>query len=73
MKKNILSHFLDATNEYIKGTLDDYEKEEDEERIWTTGLRCVTVLIGVFELETGTPIIGVINQPFWKYQSSGNK
>ncbi|CAG7731021.1 unnamed protein product [Allacma fusca] len=45
----------------------------DEETIWSSGLHCVTVLIGAFNLKTGQPIVGVINQPFWKFDSSSKK
>jgi len=32
--------------------------------ITSTGLDCVTVLIGVYERDTGVPVIGVVAQPF---------
>lgn len=32
--------------------------------ITSTGLDCVTVLIGVYDMATGIPVIGVISQPF---------
>ena len=41
-----------------------------DEGIYLHGLPCVTVLIGVYELSTGRPVVGVINQPFWKCDSS---
>ena len=28
------------------------------------GLQCVTILIGVHDIQTGVPLMGVINQPF---------
>ena len=31
------------------------------------GLNVVTVLIGVFSMKSGQPVIGVINQPFAEY------
>lgn len=34
------------------------------------GLRCVCVLIGVYEKSTGAPIMGIINQPFYTYAST---
>ena len=37
------------------------EKVED---IVVSGLPCATVLIGVFDRDTGRPVAGVINQPF---------
>ncbi|XP_052872337.1 inositol polyphosphate 1-phosphatase [Anopheles cruzii] len=51
---------IDATAEYIKGE----EKLTKFPNIAATGLKCCTVLIGVYETCHGTPIIGVINQPF---------
>ena len=38
--------------------------------MYIKGLPCVTMLIGVYELSTGRPVVGVINQPFWKRGSS---
>lgn len=65
----------DATNEYIKGSeqFDKicHENFDEEDQVWIKGLHCVTVLIGAFDMTTGQPLIGVINQPFWKY--SGDK
>lgn len=37
--------------------------------ITSSGLDCVTVLIGVYDKNTGNPLIGVINQPFHKRTS----
>uniref|UniRef100_A0A2M4AJ73 Putative bisphosphate 3'-nucleotidase bpnt1/inositol polyphosphate 1-phosphatase n=1 Tax=Anopheles triannulatus TaxID=58253 RepID=A0A2M4AJ73_9DIPT len=51
---------IDATAEYIKGE----EKRTKFPNIAASGLECCTVLIGVYETCHGTPIIGVINQPF---------
>lgn len=56
----IIKNSLDATAEYIKGE----EKLTVFPNIPSSGLKCVTVLIGVYQLSTGVPIIGVINQPF---------
>ena len=44
----------------------------NNEGIYLSGLPCVTVLIGVYELSSGRPVVGVINQPFWKHDSSGH-
>lgn len=69
--------FLDATNEYIKGSeqFDKicHENFDEEDQVWTKGLHCVTVLIGAFCMRTGQPLIGVINQPFWKYNAEKEK
>lgn len=50
--------FSDATLEFISGAKGESALGE--------GLDCVTVLIGAYLLSTGEPIIGVINQPFYK-------
>ena len=34
--------------------------------VYLQGLQCVTVLVGVFDLSTGEPVVGVVNQPFWR-------
>lgn len=52
---------IDATNEYIKA---EHTTSDIFPEIPATGLECVTVLIGVFNILTGLPILGVINQPF---------
>ncbi|KAF5302493.1 hypothetical protein FQR65_LT08583 [Abscondita terminalis] len=52
---------IDSTAEYINA-----QETIDEHGIYVSGLRCVTVLIGVYDKPSGTPIIGVINQPFFK-------
>lgn len=60
------SHFLDATEEYIKGvTITNYPN------IPASGLGCVTVLIGAYDIESGKPIIGIINQPFHTQTDDG--
>ncbi|XP_030767826.1 inositol polyphosphate 1-phosphatase isoform X2 [Sitophilus oryzae] len=51
---------IDGTNEYIKAKEDVKDGE-----IFLKGLKCVTVLIGVYD-KNGVPIIGVINQPFFE-------
>ncbi|XP_073414279.1 inositol polyphosphate 1-phosphatase [Dendrobates tinctorius] len=51
---------IDSTYQYIKG-LDDVQPEKG---IYPKGLQCVTVLIGVFLMDTGHSVMGVINQPF---------
>lgn len=53
---------LDATKEYINGDT----VFSDFPGITSSGLDCVTVLIGVYDKETGEPLMGVINQPFHK-------
>lgn len=36
-----------------------------------SGLRCVSVLIGIYEKSTGVPVMGVVNQPFYTNTESG--
>ncbi|XP_002733886.1 inositol polyphosphate 1-phosphatase-like [Saccoglossus kowalevskii] len=57
---------IDSTAEYIKGVSDAV----DVNGIYAEGLQCVTVLIGVYDMTTGLPVIGVINQPFQFYDST---
>lgn len=51
---------IDSTYQYIKGSTDI----KSNEGIFPSGLQCVTILIGVYDLHTGVPLMGVINQPF---------
>ncbi|XP_030065806.1 inositol polyphosphate 1-phosphatase isoform X2 [Microcaecilia unicolor] len=51
---------IDATYQYIKGCGDSAPIHG----IYSHGLQCVTILIGVYDLSTGVPVMGVINQPF---------
>lgn len=53
---------IDSTSEYVNGV---WETEDNTtERIITSGLQCVTSLIGVYHTLTGLPLIGIANQPF---------
>ncbi|XP_045447137.1 inositol polyphosphate 1-phosphatase [Melitaea cinxia] len=49
---------IDATAEFISGVRGEAKPGH--------GLPCVTVLIGAYLKTTGEPVIGVINQPFYK-------
>ncbi|XP_048474960.1 inositol polyphosphate 1-phosphatase-like [Rhincodon typus] len=51
---------IDSTNQYIKGQFEDKFKDG----IHTHGLKSAAVLIGVFDRNSGQPIMGVINIPF---------
>ncbi|XP_066256934.1 inositol polyphosphate 1-phosphatase [Euwallacea similis] len=51
---------IDGTNEYVKGGY-----EQNNGQFYRKGLKCVTVLIGVFNTQ-GQPVMGVINQPFFE-------
>ncbi|XP_075147805.1 inositol polyphosphate 1-phosphatase [Haematobia irritans] len=51
---------IDATAEYISGDT----MFTNFPGITSTGLDCVTVLIGVYEVNTGVPVIGIVCQPF---------
>lgn len=55
-------NFSDSTAEYIQAK----KNNPDENGIEMGGLRCVCVLIGVYDLQTGIPVMGIINQPFYK-------
>lgn len=58
---------IDATAEYIQGK----DKATRKPHIKANGLDCVTVLLGVYELDSGRPIMGVINQPFVSGSGTG--
>lgn len=60
---------IDSTSEYIYGKYKDMDLPE----LATSGLKCVCVLIGLYHLETGHPILGVINQPFYLWNSTLNR
>lgn len=51
---------IDSTYQYIKGSADI----KPNQGIFPSGLQCVTILIGVYDIQTGMPLMGVINQPF---------
>lgn len=53
---------IDATVEYIKAV----HKDSRFDNIPSNGLKCVTILIGVYDITTGVPVMGVINQPFYE-------
>lgn len=52
---------IDSTSEYIAGKWGD---EDEGSGIVSSGLQCVSVLIGVYDRGTGLPVAGVVNQPF---------
>ncbi|GBO24793.1 Inositol polyphosphate 1-phosphatase [Araneus ventricosus] len=58
-----------STAEYIQA------KNEEKEAlgIQQYGLKCVCVLIGAYEIRSGKPILGVVNQPFFKRRTDGSK
>ncbi|KAM4836124.1 inositol polyphosphate 1-phosphatase [Thomomys bottae] len=51
---------IDSTYQYIKGAADI----KSNQGIFPSGLQCVTILIGAYDIRTGMPLMGVINQPF---------
>ena len=51
---------VDSTYRYIKGSAGI----KPIQGISPRGLQCITVLIGVYDIQTGVPLMGVINQPF---------
>lgn len=58
---------IDATAEYVRAQ----DKGTKYPNIMASGLKVVTVLIGVFEFAHGTPIMGVVNQPFAEEPETG--
>ncbi|XP_075231555.1 inositol polyphosphate 1-phosphatase [Lycorma delicatula] len=50
---------IDSTGEYISA------ENKKSDGVFTAGLPCVTVLIGTFLRDSGIPVAGVINQPFY--------
>lgn len=54
------NQIVDGTNEYVKG---GYEAKQGN--FYAKGLKCVTVLIGVYN-DQGQPVMGVVNQPFFQ-------
>ncbi|XP_062842778.1 inositol polyphosphate 1-phosphatase [Trichomycterus rosablanca] len=58
---------IDGTSQYIEGK----EEEVSEDRFCASGLPCALVLIGVYLRATGEPVMGVVNQPFTRKDSSG--
>ncbi|XP_017787318.1 PREDICTED: inositol polyphosphate 1-phosphatase [Nicrophorus vespilloides] len=50
---------IDSTAEYIGA-----KETRTDCGVSVSGLSCVTVLIGVYQIETGLPILGIVNQPF---------
>lgn len=51
---------IDSTYQYIKGS----SHVKPHHGIFPTGLQCVTILIGVYDINSGLPLMGVVNQPF---------
>lgn len=51
---------IDGTNQYVKGVISD-----PEDGIHPNGINCAVVLLGVYSLSSGEPLLGVINQPFY--------
>lgn len=62
----LLFTHLDSTHEYINGVT-----QKKYPKIATTGLECVTVLIGLYDKGTGKPLGGIINQPFFEKTDAG--
>ncbi|XP_043939603.1 inositol polyphosphate 1-phosphatase [Protopterus annectens] len=53
---------IDSTNQYIKGKTDVIPIDG----IYPYGLKSALVLIGVYDRNTGDPVIGIINEPFYQ-------
>jgi len=54
---------IDSTAEYITGG----QEKSPVNGVFSSGLPCVTVLIGAFCRSSGQPVLGVVNQPFHKF------
>ncbi|XP_029450647.1 inositol polyphosphate 1-phosphatase-like [Rhinatrema bivittatum] len=52
---------IDSTNQYIRG---EGNVVPSASGIYSSGLRSALVLVGVYDRDTGDPILGVINEPF---------
>ncbi|KAK9879364.1 hypothetical protein WA026_004212 [Henosepilachna vigintioctopunctata] len=52
---------IDSTSEYIRAV------DKDQNDVKISGLTCVTILIGAYDLHSGEPVIGVVNQPFLEH------
>ncbi|KAB5537167.1 hypothetical protein PHYPO_G00115740 [Pangasianodon hypophthalmus] len=57
---------IDGTSQYIQGK----EREISDDEFCPSGLPCALVLIGVYLRATGEPVMGVINQPFTRKDST---
>lgn len=66
----LIEKISDSTAEYIAGDSPEGPPVDSEVMV-KSGLHCVTVLIGAYDRCSGTPIMGVINQPF--YQKKNNE
>ena len=60
---------IDSTAEYISAL----DGSVSATGIHSSGLRCVTVLIGAYDLATGCPLFGCANQPFVHFDPQSNK
>ncbi|XP_056634903.1 inositol polyphosphate 1-phosphatase isoform X1 [Diorhabda sublineata] len=56
---------IDCTGEYVHGGAGKCINN-----VHLNGLKCVTILIGVFNKNTGVPVMGVINRPFLDKEDS---
>ncbi|ELT90747.1 hypothetical protein CAPTEDRAFT_155188 [Capitella teleta] len=56
---------IDSTAQYIEG----HKSVLASGSLYAVGLECVVVLIGAFDLSTGQPLAGVLNQPFSKHNA----
>ncbi|XP_045480929.1 inositol polyphosphate 1-phosphatase isoform X2 [Harmonia axyridis] len=54
---------IDSTAEYINASSDNSGERQ-------SGLNCVTILIGVYSIESEESIMGVINQPFSNFEEN---
>jgi inositol polyphosphate 1-phosphatase len=56
---------IDGTNEYVKGAAG-----VDDNGVYSNGLQCVTILMGAYDKTTGEALIGIVNQPFHRFNEA---
>nr|XP_025044487.1 inositol polyphosphate 1-phosphatase-like [Pelodiscus sinensis] len=61
-ESNKFENSLDSTNQYIRGQAN----VAPVDGICPSGLRSALVLIGVYDRSSGSPVLGVINEPFFR-------
>ena len=57
---------IDGTNQYVTGK----ELPPTNGGIYTAGLQCCTILIGVFDMTSGLPLAGIVSQPFYEKRAN---
>lgn len=60
---------IDSTNQYIRGR----GNVKPVDGIYPSGLHSALVLIGVYDRHTGEPVLGIINEPFFKEELQASR